>query len=56
MSPTEIYAVIGEQICVWNGSSWSPHTDDITGLQPAFHLVAPNDIWAVAGTRVHRWH
>jgi hypothetical protein len=47
--------VIGSQICLWNGSQWSPWTDELTGLKNAFALMGPNDIYAVAGLD-QVWH
>ncbi len=56
VSPTEIYAVIGNRICVWNGTMWTPWTQELTRLQTAFSFVANNDIYAVAGVdKVWRW-
>lgn len=56
VSPTEIYAVIGSQICKWNGTAWSPYTEELADLQTAFSFVGPNDIFAITGSnQVWRW-
>lgn len=56
VSPTEIYAVIGSQICKWDGTMWSPHTDELVALQTGFSFVGPSDIFAITGSnQVWRW-
>lgn len=56
VSPTEIYAVIGTQICIWDGTQWSPWTDELAGLQTAFSFMGGDDIYAIAGLdRVWHW-
>ena len=51
----DIYAVIGEQICKWDGTAWAPLTDEATGLLPAFHFVSETEIYAVVGELISMW-
>ena len=50
-----IYAVVGEQICVWNGAAWAPLTAIQAGLLPSFHFVSETAIYAVVGEGIHKW-
>jgi hypothetical protein len=55
VSETEIYAVIGEKICMWNGSAGVDHTTEIVGLSASMHFVSPTQIYSVVGNKVCMW-
>jgi hypothetical protein len=56
VSPTEIYAVVGEKICMWNGTAWVDHTLPEIGLAPAMQFISPTQIYAVVGNKVSMWN
>ena len=54
VSETQIYAVVGDKICMWDGSTWNPITDaGVTG--PYFHFVSETEIYAFIGNKVCMW-
>lgn len=56
VSPTEIYAIVGLKICVWNGTAWADHTLDAPGLATTMHFVTPTQIYSVVGNKVCMWN
>ncbi len=52
VSDDEIYAVIGEKICIWNGSVWADHTPVAIGLATTMAFVTPNEIYSVIGNQL----
>ena len=53
-----IYAVIGQQVCKWDGSQWSTVTDVVpAGLAPYFQLMDEELIYGIGGVDglVYRW-
>lgn len=55
VSPTEIYAVVDNKICIWNGVAWADHTLPIIGLATEMHFVTPTQIYSVVGNAVQMW-
>jgi uncharacterized RmlC-like cupin family protein len=54
VSETQIYAMVGDKICMWDGTAWLPITDaGVTG--PYFHFVSETEIYAYIGKRVCLW-
>jgi hypothetical protein len=56
VSPNEIYAIVDEKICMWNGTAWVDHTLPATGLATTMHFVLPNQIYSVVGNKVCMWN
>jgi hypothetical protein len=56
VSPTEIYAIIGEKVCVWDGNEWKDVTLAATGLAgSSMHFVSTTEIYAVIGNKICKW-
>jgi hypothetical protein len=47
--------VIGTKVCRWNGSAWVDLTADSVAIQPAFHWIADETIYAVTGSTISLW-
>jgi hypothetical protein len=56
VSPNEIYAIVDEQICMWNGTEWSIFVGTEPGLATEMHFVLPTQIYAVIGNKVCMWN
>src|SRR5215510_10252127 len=53
----EIYAVIGNQICKWNGTTWAPLTAVAPAeTKPAFAFVSESLIYAMIGNQICKWN
>lgn len=52
VSDTEIYAIVDNKICKWDGTAWADHSPPAIGLAAAMHFVSPTQIYAVIGNVV----
>lgn len=55
ISSTDAYAIVGNQINHWDGSTWSQHTAVQPGLGNTMHFVSPEAIYAPVGNVIQKW-